>query len=77
MSRIGKTPISIPSGVEIKIENNLVEVKGPKGTLYQQVQCDAIQFEKTDSELTLALAMSTSVTNQCTVCTDSLSTIWL
>ena len=50
MSRIGKTPIAIPSGVEIKIENNLVEVKGPKGTLYQQVNCDAIQFEREEGQ---------------------------
>ena len=32
MSRIGKKPIEIPSGVEVKIENNVVTVKGPKGT---------------------------------------------
>ena len=31
MSRIGKKPIEIPSGVEVKIENNVVTVKGPKG----------------------------------------------
>ena len=34
MSRIGKLPVNIPSGVEINVkEGNLVEVKGPKGTL--------------------------------------------
>lgn len=33
MSRIGKNPITIPNGVEVKIENNKVTVKGPKGTL--------------------------------------------
>ena len=33
MSRIGKLPIGIPSGVEVKIEDNVVTVKGPKGTL--------------------------------------------
>ena len=32
MSRIGKKPVEIPSGVEVKIENNVVTVKGPKGT---------------------------------------------
>ncbi len=32
MSRIGKKPIEIPSGVEVKVENNVVTVKGPKGT---------------------------------------------
>ncbi len=33
MSRIGKQPISIPSGVEIKLSADNVEVKGPKGAL--------------------------------------------
>lgn len=33
MSRIGKNPIAIPSGVEVKIDGRLVDVKGPKGTL--------------------------------------------
>ena len=37
MSRIGRAPITVPAGVEIKIEdNNVVTVKGPKGTLTQQ-----------------------------------------
>ena len=33
MSRIGKNPVVIPSGVEAKIDGQHVEVKGPKGTL--------------------------------------------
>ena len=38
MSRIGRMPISIPAGVDVKIEEgNLVTVKGPKGTLQQQL----------------------------------------
>lgn len=37
MSRIGLKPIVIPNGVEVKIsDKNLVEVKGPKGTLKEQ-----------------------------------------
>ena len=36
MSRIGKMPVSIPAGVEIKNENNLITVKGPKGQLSRQ-----------------------------------------
>ncbi len=36
MSRIGKEKIEIPQGVEVKIENNLVSVKGPKGNLERQ-----------------------------------------
>lgn len=37
MSRIGKQPIDIPQNVEIKIEDNFVIVKGPKGELKQQL----------------------------------------
>jgi len=33
MSRIGKAPISVPSGVDITIDGNVVAVKGPKGQL--------------------------------------------
>ena len=34
MSRIGRMPITVPAGVEVTIaENNVVTVKGPKGTL--------------------------------------------
>ena len=37
MSRIGRMPISIPAGVDVKIEDgNMVTVKGPKGTLTRQ-----------------------------------------
>ena len=32
MSRIGKKPIEIPSGVEVKIDGNVITAKGPKGT---------------------------------------------
>jgi large subunit ribosomal protein L6 len=37
MSRIGKAPIAIPAGVTVKVENNTVIVKGPKGELKQAV----------------------------------------
>ena len=41
MSRIGKQPIIIPQGAEVKIdEKNLVTVKGPKGQLQQQISKD-------------------------------------
>jgi len=40
MSRIGRKPIAIPNGVEIKIDSNLVTVKGPKGTLSREVHKD-------------------------------------
>ena len=37
MSRIGKLPIPVPSGVDVAIDNALVTVKGPKGTLSHTV----------------------------------------
>jgi large subunit ribosomal protein L6 len=40
MSRIGKQPISVPDGVEIGIEPELVRVKGPKGELQERVSRD-------------------------------------
>ncbi|MCM1450135.1 MAG: 50S ribosomal protein L6 [Clostridiales bacterium] len=40
MSRIGKAPIEIPAGVTVKVDNNTVTVKGPKGELTQTVNPD-------------------------------------
>jgi large subunit ribosomal protein L6 len=41
MSRIGKAPIALPKGVEVSVsKNNLVTVKGPKGSLKQQIDPD-------------------------------------
>lgn len=37
MSRVGKAPISIPSGVDVTISNAHVTVKGPKGTLERDI----------------------------------------
>ncbi|UCE18169.1 MAG: 50S ribosomal protein L6 [Gemmatimonadota bacterium] len=37
MSRIGKEPIEIPQGVEIEIQENRIQIKGPKGTLSQEI----------------------------------------
>ena len=37
MSRIGRMPIAIPAGVEVKLDGNTVTVKGPKGTLSRTV----------------------------------------
>ena len=36
MSRIGRMPITVPAGVEVKNDNNLITVKGPKGELTRQ-----------------------------------------
>ncbi len=51
MSRIGNSPIAIPSGVDFKIEaENVVTVKGPKGTLTKKLHKDMI-IEKEDNTI--------------------------
>jgi large subunit ribosomal protein L6 len=50
MSRIGKKPIVIPKGVNIKMLDNAVEVQGPKGKL-QQAFPSGINFEVADGHL--------------------------
>jgi len=53
MSRVGKSPISVPKGVEITIsDKNLVTVKGPKGTLEQAID-PAITVKQEDGSITL------------------------
>lgn len=37
MSRVGKNPIPVPSGVSVDIGNGVVQIKGPKGTLLQGI----------------------------------------
>jgi large subunit ribosomal protein L6 len=48
MSRIGRKPIPVPSGVEIKIEPELISVKGPKGELTERVSRDITVVQEGD-----------------------------
>ena len=50
MSRIGKKPIAVPSGVKVNIEGNLVSVQGPKGKLDTPVPT-GIKVEQKDGHL--------------------------
>jgi len=52
MSRIGKAPISIPEGVEVKVDGNSVSVKGPKGELSQHID-EAIHVKVDDGVISL------------------------
>ena len=53
MSRIGRLPITVPAGVTVTVDGaNLVTVKGPKGTLSQQVN-SAITLKQEGNILTL------------------------
>jgi len=51
MSRIGKLPLAIPSGVQVQVAHQLVTVKGPKGELSRQMDPD-IRLDLTDGVAT-------------------------
>ena len=50
MSRIGKKPIAVPAGVEVKIDGHTVTVKGPKGTLSRKLN-PAIDVKVEDGQV--------------------------
>ncbi|HEY5889575.1 MAG TPA: 50S ribosomal protein L6 [Acidimicrobiia bacterium] len=52
MSRIGKMPIDVPSGVDVKVDGSRVVVKGSKGEL-ARVFTDRVEFEIEDGVITL------------------------
>ncbi|HMU90763.1 MAG TPA: 50S ribosomal protein L6 [Pseudomonadales bacterium] len=54
MSRVAKKPISVPKGVEIKLENNVVSIAGPKGTLSTLLNSD-IALEQQSGSLALSV----------------------
>ena len=53
MSRIGKAPISIPAGVTVTVNGDVVTVKGPKGELKQKINPD-LQLKIDNGELTIS-----------------------
>jgi len=84
MSRIAKAPVPIASGIEIKIDGQDVQVKGPKGTLAWRVN-SAVEVIREDGELRVkprkestqswALAGTTRalLNNMVTGCSDGFS----
>ncbi len=55
MSRIGRVPIVLPNGVEVKLNGETVVVKGPKGQLEQKVSSD-IKVDVAGNEVRLSVA---------------------
>ncbi len=53
MSRIGNKPITVPAGVEVKIEGQHISVKGPKGTLERDINPE-ISMKLEGTELTVS-----------------------
>ena len=54
MSRIGKNPITIPQGVEVKVDGNIVTVKGPKGTLTKEF-LPCVKIDVNDGKVNLTI----------------------
>ena len=52
MSRIGKMPVSVPAGVEVKIGADVIDVKGPNGHVSTPV-CGMLDYEMKDGAITL------------------------
>jgi large subunit ribosomal protein L6 len=55
MSRIGKSPITIPAGVNVTMNNGVVTVKGPKGELSQEIT-GAVSVEIAEGQIVLTRA---------------------
>lgn len=62
MSRIGKLPVQAPAGVEIKIGEDVIEVKGPKGTLTTPV-CHLLNYELKDGHVEITRKKETRESN--------------
>jgi large subunit ribosomal protein L6 len=54
MSRIGKLPVAVPSGVDVKLENGEVLVSGPKGQLRQRILSDVVEVNLDNGKVVVA-----------------------
>lgn len=61
MSRVGKKPIQIPEGVEVKIEGQKVIVRGPKGQLEKEIRPE-IRIELKEGKISLSSKIQTKKT---------------
>ena len=58
MSRIGRAPITVPAGVEVKVDGQHVSVKGPKGALEMNV-APTMKVEVEQASFTSPVPMTT------------------
>jgi large subunit ribosomal protein L6 len=54
MSRIGKKPVALPTGVSASVEGQTLTVKGPKGTLSMQLLDDLVKYEVGEGEIRMS-----------------------
>jgi large subunit ribosomal protein L6 len=62
MSRIGKSPIAVPKGVDVNIAQDQVSVKGPLGTMSQRLS-SSVRLEKSGEELVFSAVDGSSQAN--------------
>ena len=74
MSRIGKAPVAIPSGVTVAVEGNVFKVKGPKGELEQQF--DAVIGAVEENKVVFTAPRTCLTIAPSTVCTVSFVLAW-
>ena len=53
MSRIGKRPVELPSGVSASVEGQTLTVKGPKGQLSMPMLDDLIKYEVAEGQISV------------------------
>jgi large subunit ribosomal protein L6 len=53
MSRIGKLPVAVPSGVSVSLDDGVVFVKGPKGELHQPILAQVVEVKIADGQVTV------------------------
>jgi large subunit ribosomal protein L6 len=54
MSRLGKLPVAVPSGVEVSLSENMLTVKGPKATLTRTVRPKDVSISIEDNQVTIS-----------------------
>ena len=74
MSRIGRLPIEVPAGVEVKIDGSYVKVKGPKGELEWTFSPDIVIKE--DGIIVVERPSDQPTHRSCTVPAVQCSTTW-
>lgn len=60
MSRIGKKPVKVPNGVDVKIEGSAITVKGPKGSLTQNLHPD-VKISLKDGNIEFSISKNTKL----------------
>ena len=77
MSRIGRAPVKVPAGVEIKVDANVFTVKGPLGTLSQDYDGSVIEIKVEMAKQLFLVKTKKTLLRQNTAYTEHYLTTWL